>query len=75
MIFLPATELRGRFVRADLPGPGAGAADLGAGHPLHPQRGGLPLDGPDEAAAGDFFHRAPILARFDPPTQNSTCLS
>lgn len=36
----------------DLPRPRAGAADLGSAHPMHPQRGGLSLDWPDEAAAG-----------------------
>lgn len=42
-----------RLASSDLPGSGAGAADPSAGHPLHPQRGRLPLDGPDEAAAGE----------------------
>lgn len=38
---------------SDLPRSWAGAADPGAAHPLHPQWGRLPLDRPDEAAAGE----------------------
>ncbi|XP_025911101.1 TNF receptor-associated factor 4 [Apteryx rowi] len=39
-------------LRQDLPGPGAGGAGAEPGHPLHPQRGGLPLERPHQAPAG-----------------------
>lgn len=72
--FICYTALTLLSLSSDLPRPGAGAADLGAAHPLHPQWGGLPLDWTDEAAAGEHlnvphflrvFHLLPI-PRNDP---------
>lgn len=58
------------FSPSDLSRPRAGAADPGTAHPLHPQRGGLPLDRPDEAAAST------LVSLLHPrPTRGCVCPS